>query len=174
MFDLRCDLLIPGLVNLYSVLSVEWFLLDMKPLEDTSKQFNVHLKYGMSVRKCAYLLLFSVFLVSICFSDGHLSSNRCIVFLCLSSITISGFSAVTHSSGGIEPLQGQYDLVGHCILCRGSAIEHVLYFKCHRKYYNGNASENTTLAYNGISIRIYFKAPALECIFYDTWSTDIC
>ena len=28
---------------------------------------------------------------------------------------------------------------------RGSAIEHVLYFKCHRKYYNGSATENTDL-----------------------------
>ena len=25
----------------------------------------------------------------------------------------------------------------------------------------------------GISIIIFFKAPALECIFYDTWSLDI-
>ena len=29
--------------------------------------------------------------------------------------------------------------------CRGSAEEHVLYFKCHRKSYNGSASENTDL-----------------------------
>ena len=35
---------------------------------------------------------------------------------------------------------------------RGSAAEHVLYLKCHRKYYNGSASKNTDLA-----------------IFYDTW-----
>lgn len=28
---------------------------------------------------------------------------------------------------------------------RGSAVEHVLYFKCHRKYYNGSATENTDL-----------------------------
>ena len=28
---------------------------------------------------------------------------------------------------------------------RESAAEHVLYFKCHRKYYNGSASENTDL-----------------------------
>ena len=28
---------------------------------------------------------------------------------------------------------------------RGSAIEHVLYFKCHRKYHNGSATENTEL-----------------------------
>ena len=27
-----------------------------------------------------------------------------------------------------------------------------------------------TLAYNGISIIIYLKTPALECIFSDTWS----
>ena len=29
------------------------------------------------------------------------------------------------------------------------------------------------LAYNGNSIIVFFKAPALECIFYDTWSSDI-
>ena len=28
---------------------------------------------------------------------------------------------------------------------RGSAIEHVLDFKCHRKYYNGSDTENTDL-----------------------------
>ena len=28
---------------------------------------------------------------------------------------------------------------------RGSAAEHVLHFKCHRKYCNGSASENTDL-----------------------------
>ena len=30
-------------------------------------------------------------------------------------------------------------------ISRGSATEHVLYFKCHRKYYTGSASENTDL-----------------------------
>ena len=62
---------------------------------------------------------------------------------------------------------------------RGSAKEHVLYFKCHRKSYNGSASENTDLVifcdtclqwdchYN------IFKAPALECIFYNTQSLEI-
>ena len=30
-------------------------------------------------------------------------------------------------------------------VCRGSATDHVLYFKCHRKCYNGSASENTDL-----------------------------
>ena len=32
---------------------------------------------------------------------------------------------------------------------------------------------SVTLAYDGISITIFFKAPALECILYDTWSSDI-
>ena len=70
IFDLKCDLLMSGVVNLCSVLSVERFLLDMKTFEDTSKQRYVHLKYVISARKCAYLLIFSVFLVSIYFSDG--------------------------------------------------------------------------------------------------------
>ena len=43
MLDLNCDLVIPGLVNLYNVFSVVWFLVDIKPLDDTSKQFTVHL-----------------------------------------------------------------------------------------------------------------------------------
>ena len=31
------------------------------------------------------------------------------------------------------------------LVCRGSAKEHVLYFKCHIKHYNESASENTDL-----------------------------
>ena len=34
-------------------------------------------------------------------------------------------------------------------------------------------SYSVTLAYNGISIIVFFKAPDLKCIFYDTWSSDI-
>ena len=49
---------------------------------------------------------------------------------------------------------------------KGSAAEHVLYFKCHKKYYN-------VTAYNRISIIIFCMAPALERIFYDAWSLDI-
>ena len=32
---------------------------------------------------------------------------------------------------------------------------------------------SVTLAYNGISILIYLKTSALECIFRDTWSSSI-
>ena len=59
---------------------------------------------------------------------------------------------------------------------RGSAIEHVL---CHRKYYNGSATENTDLDIFCDTCLQWefhysiFKAPALECIFYNTWSSDI-
>ena len=106
MFDLNCDCVISGLMNLCSVFSVEWFLVETKPLEVTSKQFTVHVYCEMSVIKCAYLLLFCVCLVSMCFSEGQVSSNRWTFFLCLSSITISGFCAVTHSSGGMDPPPG--------------------------------------------------------------------
>ena len=44
-----------------------------------------------------------------------------------------------------------------------------LFTNC-EKHYNESASENifsVALAYNGISIVIFFKAPALECIIYD-------
>ena len=42
--DENCDFVIPGFVNLYSVFSVVWFLVDMKPLEYNSKPFTVYLK----------------------------------------------------------------------------------------------------------------------------------
>ena len=32
---------------------------------------------------------------------------------------------------------------------------------------------SVTLAYYVNSIIVFFKAPALKCIFYDTWSSDI-
>ena len=58
---------------------------------------------------------------------------------------------------------------------RGSTIEHVLHFKCHRKYYKENTDLDifcdTCLQWEfHYSI---FKAPALEYIFYNTWSSDI-
>ena len=57
------------------MLNVEWFLLDIKPLEDTSKQFTVHLYCVMSVTKWAYLFDYSVFLMLIISSRGHVNSK---------------------------------------------------------------------------------------------------
>ena len=51
-----------------------------------------------------------------------------------------------------------------------------MYFKGHRKYYNGSAPENifsVALAFNGIAIITFLKTPAFECIFYNTWSLFI-
>ena len=42
MFDLNCACVISDLVNLCSVFRVAWFLVEMKPFEDTLKQFTVH------------------------------------------------------------------------------------------------------------------------------------
>ena len=50
----------------------------------------------------------------------------------------------------------------------GSATEHVLYFKCHRNYYNGSASVNvfyTACAYSGISIIILLR-PFFRVYFF--------
>merc|ERR1712016_312061 len=44
--------------------------------------------------------------MSIFLSAGHVSSYRWMAFLWLSTITMSGFCEVTHSSGGIEPPPG--------------------------------------------------------------------
>jgi len=95
-----------GLTNLWSVFSVEWFLVERNPLVDTSKQFTLQLRCVMSVVKWAYLLLFSVFRVSMFLSAGQVSSYRWITFLWLSMITMSGFCEVTQISGGIEPPPG--------------------------------------------------------------------
>ena len=38
---------------------------------------------------------------------------------------------------------------------------------------NTDLKFSATLAYNGNFIKVFFKAPALECIFYDSWSLDI-
>ena len=51
MFDLNCDLVMFGLTNLWSVFSVEWFLVERNPLVDTSKQFTLQLRCVMSVVK---------------------------------------------------------------------------------------------------------------------------
>ena len=53
-----------------------------------------------------HLLLFSRFLASIFLSAGHVSSYRWMAFLWLSMITMSGFGAVTQSSGGMKPPPG--------------------------------------------------------------------
>ena len=58
---------------------------------------------------------------------------------------------------------------------RGSATENELYFKWQEKYNNGSATKNifsVAHAFSGISIIIFLKAPALECIFRGVWSVD--
>ena len=94
-------------IYLCSVESVEWFLVEIKPLLDTSKASREHLYAVISVMKCEYLFVLFVWRLSMWSSRGQVSSNRWMVFLCLSRITMSGFWTVTQSSGG---------LAGHCRL----------------------------------------------------------
>ena len=46
MLDLNCDLIIPGLMNLYNVFSVVWFLVDIKTLRRHFK--TVHSAFELS------------------------------------------------------------------------------------------------------------------------------
>ena len=80
MFFLNWEGLTVGFMKFWSVASVVWFLVEMNPLEDSSKQCTLHLYSVISVTKCAYLSFFSLCLVSMCFSEGHVSSNRWISF----------------------------------------------------------------------------------------------
>ena len=48
MLDLNCDLVMSDFTNLCNAFSVEWFLVLMNPLVDTSKQFNLHFSSEMS------------------------------------------------------------------------------------------------------------------------------
>ena len=65
------------------------------------------------------------------------------------------------------------------MLYRGSVIEHVSYFKCHKNIIMKVPQKililtfSAILANNGNSIIVMFGAPALDCIFYDTWPSDI-
>ena len=42
MFDLNCDLVMSGLMNLCNVFNVEWIIVEKKPLDETSKQASLH------------------------------------------------------------------------------------------------------------------------------------
>ena len=70
MFFLKCVSFTVGFMNEWSVASVPWFLEEMKPLLDTSNAFTVHWYCVISVTKCAYLLLFSMWRVSMCSRVG--------------------------------------------------------------------------------------------------------
>ena len=51
MLDLNCDLVMSDFTNLCNAFSVEWFLVLMNPLVDTSKQFTLHFSSEMSAAK---------------------------------------------------------------------------------------------------------------------------
>ena len=93
-------------MNECKLCNVFWFLVLTNPVLVISKQLRVHLYPEMSVRKCEYLLVFSLCLVSMFVIIGIVSSYMCKVFVCVSTITMSGFNLVTQSAGGIVPPPG--------------------------------------------------------------------
>ena len=100
------------------------------------------------------------------------SLNKLMTFNCVSKV-VPGFAWLSLKNVARQKsykyLNQTFFLFCFCSI-RGSATEHVLYFKCHRKYYNGRALFFATLGYNGILIIIFLEAHALECILYDNWS----
>ena len=67
-------------------------------------------------------------------------------------------STTFENSGSFEYLCERFQCLKSLKKGRGSATEHVLYCKCHRKYYHGSASENicvVALAYNAISVIMF-------------------
>ena len=102
----KTDLLRSFLMNECKLCNVFWFLVLTNPVLVTSKQLIVHLYPEMSVRKCEYLFVFSLCLMSMFVIIGIVSSYMCKVFVCVSTITMSGFNLVTQSAGGIVPPPG--------------------------------------------------------------------
>ena len=103
---MKTDLFKSFLMNECKVCNVFWFLVLINPVLVTSKQLMVHLYPEMSVRKCEYLFVFSLCRLSMLAIIGIVSSYMCNVFMCVARITMSGFSLVTQSAGGIVPPPG--------------------------------------------------------------------
>ena len=93
---MKTDFLRSFLTNVWSLESVDLFLLFMNPVELTSKQFTLQLKPVMSVTKGAYFFAFSRFLFSMFIVRGTVNSKICKFFFSLSTITMSGLRFVTH------------------------------------------------------------------------------
>ena len=89
------DFFMSCFMNLCSVRSVDLFLLLMKPVELTSNEFTVQLQPVMSVIRCEYFCVFSVFRWSMFIVTGRVSSQMCKIFLSLSKMTMSGLRLVT-------------------------------------------------------------------------------
>ena len=51
IFDLNCDCVVPGFINLCNLFIVVLFLVVMKPLEDISKHSTLQEYWEISVRK---------------------------------------------------------------------------------------------------------------------------
>ena len=70
----KTDLLRSFLMNECKLCNVFWFLVLTNPVLVTSKQLRVHLYPEMSVRKCEYLFVFSLCLLSMFVIIGTVSS----------------------------------------------------------------------------------------------------
>ena len=103
IFFLNIDSFIPGFIKLWREWRFLWFRGLMNPLLEISKHVSLQLKVARSCTKWAYLFVFSIFLTSIEYSSGQVSSKMCIDFVVFSCITMSGFNFVTIMSGGNVP-----------------------------------------------------------------------
>ena len=95
--------LLRNFINECSVVNVELFRFEMKPVELTSKQFTVQSWPVISVTNGAYFRLFSMFLWSMFVVNGTVSSKMCSFFFAGSMMTISGLRFVKQSSAGMVP-----------------------------------------------------------------------
>ena len=90
-------------MNLCNFCSVVLFLVEMYPVLETSKQLTVVVYPVMSVRKCEYLLDFSLCLASMFDMSGMVSPYMWSVFVLLSMITMPCMWLVKQREGEIPP-----------------------------------------------------------------------
>ena len=103
MFSLNNFSLVFGLQKACRDLSLSWLSGETYPLEPTSKQVTLVLNWSISVTKWAYFSDFSLFLLVMLGSRGHVSSKICMDFFFSSMITMSGLRGVTRCSTGMVP-----------------------------------------------------------------------
>ena len=116
MFSMNVIFVRPLLMNfLCSACKLVLFLGFIKPVLLTLKQKSVQVYPVISARKGVYFWVLSLCVCSLFILRGIVSSNIWMVFMCLSSITISSFRLVTHRAGGIVPPLGVPCLANHWI-----------------------------------------------------------
>ena len=95
MFLMNVESLMPGVQNLWS--EVRFFLLSAEtlPVLLISKAVTVVLMCVMSLEKCAYLFVLSMFRCEMFTSRGTVSSNMWNLLFSLSQMVMSGLRLVT-------------------------------------------------------------------------------